>query len=383
MPAHQGPFAPTPTSPSSLPHPDLSTTRVPYPRNLHQKPFQSTKHDLVSSSLQPTQLGAIWFAEAKATKMACASESANPPGQGLPYPPGESKLELTPTELLATIFGQLSQNDPQSFIDLQNQAVVEADQAAHGNMRSLCLTSKRVDRVARPLLFRNITITSPTNLLKLYESLQESPQLGFHVKQLSFEILLEKVWPVDFLPLPSSRSGNLLSGWDEETRPTSCLQTPHRRHRDDYSTYCCDQILSCCYFEILRRTPRVHRLVLGIQARALAYDPFSDNDTNTDLHPEFMCRPFFKKVESATNKSITGEGSEFLPGLKSLQILGDPQDPYNMLQIATLEPLLRLPTLQYFACSQKWALFRLLMCNDADNSWQGLVYDGLVLRYYD
>lgn len=308
--------------------------------------------------------------------MASASDSSTPLSQGLPYPPGESKLELTPTEVLSIIFNQLSQNNLQSFLDLQYQALVEANRAAHRNMRSLCLTSKRVDRVARPLLFQNITITSPTSLLMLYESLQESPQLGCHVKQLSFEILLGHVSPCDFLPLRSSRSANLLLGWDEETRPTSSLEKSSRRNDEDYSTYCCDQILSNCYFEIVRRTPRIHRLVLRVQAR----DLLSNKDKNIVFYPEFMCRSFFKKVESATNQSITGDDTEFLPELNTLQILGDPEDPSNLLHIGTWEALLRLPTLQSFVCSQVWGFLRPLMCKGPDNSRQGLVYDGLVLR---
>lgn len=297
--------------------------------------------------------------------MASASESSTPSSQGLPCPPGESKLELTPTEVLAMIFGQLSQNDLQSFIDLQDQALVDANRAAHRNMRSLCLTSKRVDRVARPLLFHNITITSPTSLIMLYESLQESAQLGCHVKQLSFEILPGKVEPSDFLPLPSARSATLLSGWDAYPGESS------RRNNKSYSTYCCDQILSSCYFEILCKTPRIHRLVLRIQAIAP-----SRQESNAISHPDFMYRPLFKKVESAINQSFTGDGIEFLTELKILQILEDPEDPTNVQHIATWQPLLRLPNLQYFACSQVWLFLGILAYRAPDNSTRGSFYDG-------
>lgn len=311
--------------------------------------------------------------------MACTSEKSTSSSQGLPYPPGESKLELTPIELLAMIFGQLSPKRLLSFLDSRNQTLLEAHRTAHRNMISLCLTSKRVDRVARPLLFQNITITSPANMLILYESLQESAQLGCHVKQLSFDILLGNARLCDFFPLPSSRCANLLTGWDEDKSPKGALSIFSRRNSESYSTYCCDQILSSCYFEILRRTPHIHRLVLRTEARNL----LDNKQRNFLSYPENICGPFFKRVASETNQSITVDGPKFLAELKTLQILGDQENMSNKHHIGTFEPLLRLPNLQSIACSEVLAFPRDLICKDPENSRPGSLYNGFALTYPD
>lgn len=63
-----------------------------------------------------------------------------------------------PTEILTIIVGELSQDELQSQINLQNSERVGAIRSCHQNIRSLCLTSKRVESIARPLLFRTITV---------------------------------------------------------------------------------------------------------------------------------------------------------------------------------------------------------------------------------
>lgn len=267
-------------------------------------------------------------------KMADPPDSPTPRSQRLPYPEGESKLELMPTEVLEKIFEQLSQNDLQSFHDLRNDDLLQANRSAHANMRSLCLTSKQVDAVARPLLFRTITVSSSAMLLRLYETLLANAQLGCYVRQISFEILRVQVNLWDFLPARSPQSQSLLTGWDEDF--------------DDYepaafNDHSCDQIISSCYFEILRRTPKVHRLVIRIQPTSrVSYPEQNGHDGATGI---YMYQPFFRRVRHAVQASLTGD-SEFLPLLTTLQLLGDPVDYDNVFDISICESLLRIHTLR-------------------------------------
>lgn len=114
------------------------------------------------------------------------------------------------------IFRHLSQNDLPSLLDLRNISVFRAKLRAHGNMRSLCLTSKRVDCIARPLLFQNITIFSPANLVPLYRTLQESAHLRSHVRQVSLDIMAKAMALDDLINLQFSASTGLRVGFDDK-----------------------------------------------------------------------------------------------------------------------------------------------------------------------
>lgn len=275
----------------------------------------------------------------KPQKMADPPDSPTLRRRCLRYPPGESKLELMPTELLEQIFEQLSQNDLQSRDDLHDADITKANRRAHTNMRSLCRTSKRVDAVARRLLFCNITVTSNKTLLSLYETLLSNAQLGCYVRQISFEIFSEAA----FLPLHYPVCQRLLTAWDEDI--AKCRP-------EDSSVDRCEQFMSYCYFEILRRTPRAHRLVIRIQPISR---PHLGLDGPTAM---YTYRPFFKRVRHAVQASLTGQGSEFLPRLTTLQLLGDPYDPTNLFDITICEPLLRIHTLRTiktFRCNEFWS----------------------------
>lgn len=267
--------------------------------------------------------------------MARPPDSSTPASQCLPHPRGESKLELMPTEVLEEVFCHLSQNDLQSYHDLQDKNLVKGNRSAHTNMSSLCLTSKRVDAVARPLLFRIITVSSPAMLVRLYETLLEIPDLGSHIRQISFEILTDGVKPEHFLDACSSQGTPLLKGCDSAMKADGPFI-----NRD-----CCDQILSSYYFEVLRRTPKVHRLVIRIQPTRRISFPNREDGQDVAM-PIYMYQPFFRRVRHAVQASPTGDDSEFLPQLKSLELLGDPNDSENMFDIAVCEPLLRIHTLR-------------------------------------
>ncbi|KAH8777781.1 hypothetical protein F5883DRAFT_639829 [Diaporthe sp. PMI_573] len=236
-----------------------------------------------------------------------ASLPSTPQGQGPPHPPGRAKLELLPTELLAIVFGQLSQHDLLSYLDLQDKAIVDANRTAHSNMRSLCLTSKRADRVGRPLLYENITVTSPAQLLLLYVTLQERPPLGSHVRQLSFEIMLRDVELSDFIPLRSPQAASLLIDWDKP-------------------------------------------VISGMDIEEYSLQGFSITDhQDEDRSLDFEYKPFFRKVQNASSVD-----TEFLTQLKSLQLLGDPQHKNGLINYTKCRPLLQLHTLEELTVFRAW-----------------------------
>lgn len=305
----------------------------PFPANPKEN---NQKGGTISFSVIPTRQGPT----SETQKMADNTDPPPPRSQCLPSPPGGSRFELMPTEVLEKIFEELSQNHLQSLDDLEDDDLLEANRSAHTNMRNLCLTSKPVDAVARPLLFRTITVSSPATLLRLYETLPANEDLGCYIRQISFEIICEKVGPWDFLPARPLQCQSLLTGWDEEIA---------RSNREFFNEHCCDQILSSCYFEILRRTPKVHQLVIRIQ-------PIRQRG-----HTVYMYRPFFKRVRRAVQASLMGEGSEFLPRLTTLQLLGDPNDHSNLFDITVCEPLLRIPnlrTIKTFRDNGFWSGFK-------------------------
>lgn len=269
-------------------------------------------------------------------KMALSPGSSSPQDHhGSPYPPEHSKLELTPTEVLDQIFRYLSQNPLPSLDDLRDDDLLEANRSAHSNMRSLCLTSKRVDFVARPLLFHTITISSSAMLARLYETLLSNTRLGCHIRQISFEILRKEMGDLDFLPLRSLQSQSLLMGWcDEAGEPDRVV----------FDNRCCDRILSSCYFEIFRRTPGVHRLVIRIQPVYGLSSPKLEDDLDGRI-VVYMYQPFFRKVKHAVQASLTGDGSNFLLQLTTLELLGDPNNWRNLFDITICESLLQIHTL--------------------------------------
>lgn len=272
--------------------------------------------------------------------MASASESSTPSSQSLPFPSGESKLELTPTEILIMIFDELPQIDLRScfhHFEIRDNELLEANRSAYGNMRSLCLTSKRVDSVARPFLFQNVTISSPERLLQLYNAVLGDSELGCHVRQIGFETPFDDIsipctgfkWSA--CSLPSIRGGGLLT--DSHVK----LLT-----EGNFDLYDEDRIYSYAIFDILSRTPNTHRLVLRLQTD-LDDDVIEFNTSH---------RPFFEKVQNAIDQSITGRVTKFLPRLKALQLLGDLKTWTNGFDINTCVPLLRLPTLEMITCVQ-------------------------------
>lgn len=285
--------------------------------------------------------------------MACPPDLSTPKSQDLAYPQGQSKLELLPTEILDDIFSYLSHNEVLSS-KAPDKHAIHANQLAQENMNSLCLTSKRVDSVARPLLFRNITITSTLKLLLLCGALQGTAQLGCYVRQISFEIMLKETELWDSLTPPFSRDvGLLIDGFKRISRQDKWTM----------SNLYFDHVLSSSYFEVLRRTPRVYHLVLRMQPTDGVTRDAGFSEGSGDIY-----QPFFDRVQQAMNPSRANGCTWFLPRLTTLQLLGDPINPGNMFDIGTCEPLLRIKTLKTvitFRDNGRWSALVEPMPNDS------------------
>lgn len=263
--------------------------------------------------------------------MARPPESSTPSSRGLTYPQGQSKLELLPTETLDDIFSYLSHNEVLSS-KAPDKHAIHANQLAQKNMNSLCLTSKRVDCVARPLLFQNITITSTPKLLLLSGALKGTAQLGCYVRQISFEIMLKEKELWDSLTPTFPRDVNLLM---------KGFELVPRKDKMAISNLYFDHVLSSSFFEVLCRTPRLHHLVLRMQPTDSETRDTGFSDGRGDIY-----QPFFDRVQKVVNSSRADDGIEFLPRLTMLQLLGDPKDSGNLFDIGICKPLLQIQTLE-------------------------------------
>lgn len=97
------------------------------------------------------------------------------------FPAGESRLETMPTELLETI-AKFSAHG----VAFKPYSAMSRDAYKKGvsKLLSLCLVSKSLDAVVRPLIFDNVLICRSTELILLLRTLTESREMGEHIKKL-------------------------------------------------------------------------------------------------------------------------------------------------------------------------------------------------------
>lgn len=179
------------------------------------------------------------------------------------------------------------------------------------------------------------------------------------MRQMSLEILPKNVDPKDFLPLPCGAANLLTTAWEEPARELD-TEDP------EYSAYYCDQILSLAYFGILYRAPDIQRLALRVQEVLFSYPDDREKDIT------FAYEPFFRRVQIARARA------SFLPRLKNLKLLGDPDLPGKMVIYDICEPLFRNSTLENISVSQVLGLFEDTECEisahraAADNAFKAV-----------
>lgn len=120
-----------------------------------------------------------------------------------PSPPGKSRLEALPNELLFKTFRALASSN----LDARHFA---AYRAGRDSLRSLCLVSKSMEAVARPELYRDIRLYSDMAVVRLYAAFCSDPTLASSVRSV-------------LLRLPNSRRDDIC---DIDLRPLRPFQDP-------------------------------------------------------------------------------------------------------------------------------------------------------------
>ncbi|KAH8777782.1 hypothetical protein F5883DRAFT_613987 [Diaporthe sp. PMI_573] len=205
---------------------------------------------------------------------------------------GNSYLESLPDELLTAIFDKLLDDDERSEHDI------------HKDLVSLCRVSKRIDPVARPLLFEKVTILRPHTLILIYRTLLGTGCLAEQIKEIYFD--------------------------DDFRDGLRCLSDPERREL----FYCISQyspgtfhdvdndsdILGVMLYKIPKSAVNLRLLQICIQDTPNPYIRF-DLESFEEMR---MHRPgysaFFKRVGYTTRPGVEGLAPAFLPRLETLAL---------------------------------------------------------------
>ncbi|KAG8160897.1 hypothetical protein KVR01_009161 [Diaporthe batatas] len=93
------------------------------------------------------------------------------------FPPGESLLELLPSEIHLEVFKHLA---PAHF----TLKYTKDHQAHRAALRNLCLVSKKMDALARGELYSDLRMYSIDRAIRIFAMLLTNPQLTGHVKSI-------------------------------------------------------------------------------------------------------------------------------------------------------------------------------------------------------
>ncbi|KAG6354012.1 hypothetical protein INS49_004983 [Diaporthe citri] len=99
--------------------------------------------------------------------------------------PKTSHLNVLPFELLRHIFGYLAPDNVQPHL---SDISLYAYKQAQNVLQNVCLVSKQMEAVARPLLYQGVIINNSDALSYFLRTLDENQPLGQRVKQLVFEV---------------------------------------------------------------------------------------------------------------------------------------------------------------------------------------------------
>lgn len=99
------------------------------------------------------------------------------------FPVGKSLLESMPDELLTIVNKDLAPENAVKHLDARFRA---AYKEGIKELLSLCLVSKRLEAVVRPVIFGKILICRSTELVLLLRTLTENRRMGEYIKNLVF-----------------------------------------------------------------------------------------------------------------------------------------------------------------------------------------------------
>lgn len=252
-----------------------------------------------------------------------------------PSEKGSSCLEALPNELLMTIFEELAPKE--KSVDRITRP------SPRSNYCDLCLVSKRIDLVARRCLFRKVSICDSLSLARLCSTIDENPNLGDKILDLSIHVLLKKA---------NNRCNALLTRYEEaEVIDIFNSLTGERRARthgdiDKYS----DLVGILCY-ELLKRTCNLCSLTLVLSGyRCEMPTPYCDEEHSRQCYAEL-----FQRVRSASQPHDDGTTITFLPKVETLTLESvgrqiHPEEFGHFLGLPSLRKLICARESEFWSC---------------------------------
>lgn len=181
------------------------------------------------------------------------------------FPVGESWLESMPEELLTKIMKSLGLDDA-----LGQHGCVR-DQATFkkgiSELLGLCLASKRLEAVVRPVIYDEVLICGTTELVLLFRTLTKNHQIGEYIKKLAFSTTFKGQNP-DYEPLDRE----ILRGLDTDLELMLPKGSATMTGRQE------NEIRTSLYLKVLERAPNVKHFAMnpaswsvrGLEGRDLA-----------------------------------------------------------------------------------------------------------------
>lgn len=239
------------------------------------------------------------------------------------FPAGDSRLETMPVELIQMIMKFVARGDALGPYSTKSP---DPYKKRVSKLLSLCLVSKRLDAVVRPLIFNKILIFRSTELILLLRTLTESREMGEYIKNLDLSTtFLRRDADHAFLDV------DVLRGLDPELDlilPEGSARMTSRQEND---------LRIDLYLKVLEKAPNVNTVkmnppywtVTGIKDRQLS--SFGIVSINAHKRMAMARASLFPLPRTLT--ALTIEGREQNEGLVEglpRQISGFwPQDPAN------------------------------------------------------
>lgn len=245
------------------------------------------------------------------------------PNLQMAFPAGESRLETMPVELLQMIMKSVARG---VALDAHTTKPPDPYKKRVGKLLNLCLVSKRLDAVARPLIFNKVRICRSTDLILLLRTLVDNRGVGKYIRTLDLSTTFLRRDPDHgFLNV------DVLRGLDPDLDvilPEESVRMTSRQEND---------LRIDLYLKVLEKTPDVNKLnmnspswaVRGLRDRQLS--PFGIESIMAHKRMA-MARASLSGLPK-TVTALTVEGKDQHEGLVEglpIQISGFwPQDPAN------------------------------------------------------
>lgn len=176
------------------------------------------------------------------------------------------------------------------------------------NYYDLCLVSKRIDHVARPCLFKKVSIVDSLSLARLCSTIDRNPSLGDKILELSISVLFTKF----------NNRRNMLLTPDEEAEVLDVFYslTGERRRVTPGGIGEHGDLVGVLCFELLKRTANLCSLTIAISGyRCDTPVPYSDEERTRQSYSAL-----FHRVRSANWPHEDGAATVFLPKVENLTL---------------------------------------------------------------